>query len=276
MLTRNEVGQRTDPIVALRKAKAEVVIIGNSRARYHYDTTVLQEILGRTVFNAGYDGQTLFYDLATVDLALGTYHPSLVIVDIYPDLLTEQYGDLGGMLVLAPHLNESAVLQARQGSLWEESPAECAGLFFRTPRYRRIAVELIGNSIFTKGTNVGFHPLRARTTENRLNAEAASKAPFSGKLNPRALAYLKEMILLARAAGSKIVFATSPQWHSNSSTYSGATGPTNELREFFRKERVTYVEVTQENLPFFRDPRLYVDTQHLRAVAKSFFQRIHI
>jgi len=46
-------------INSVRKSEADVVILGSSRAKHHYDPDILQDVLGTSVVNAGCDGQEL-------------------------------------------------------------------------------------------------------------------------------------------------------------------------------------------------------------------------
>jgi len=55
-----ESGSKTGGMInSVRKSEADVVILGSSRAKHHYDPDILQDVLGTSVVNAGCDGQEL-------------------------------------------------------------------------------------------------------------------------------------------------------------------------------------------------------------------------
>ena len=66
----------------LDSTNAEVLILGSSRASHHYDTQLLSDSLGLSVYNAGRDGTNIIYSNAIIRSVLKRYHPKLVILDI--------------------------------------------------------------------------------------------------------------------------------------------------------------------------------------------------
>ena len=71
----------------MRKVETDVVIIGSSRAKYHYIPSIMSDSLNRTVFNCGFDKQGLTYGVAMVHAILNRYSPEIIIIDTESILL---------------------------------------------------------------------------------------------------------------------------------------------------------------------------------------------
>ncbi|MEJ5961372.1 hypothetical protein [Pedobacter immunditicola] len=65
--------------------RAEVLVVGSSRASHHYDAFSMAGQLGKTVYNGGRDGQGLIYSAAVISAATHRYKPEVIIIDILPD-----------------------------------------------------------------------------------------------------------------------------------------------------------------------------------------------
>ncbi|MBL8010444.1 MAG: hypothetical protein JNJ64_07540 [Flavobacteriales bacterium] len=70
-------------VIRAGKAAAEVVVIGNSRARYHYDARVIAARLGRPCYNLGMIGYPLLDQLGKLRYYLEhAPEPALVVVNV--------------------------------------------------------------------------------------------------------------------------------------------------------------------------------------------------
>jgi len=67
----------------------DVVIFGSSRAFRHYVPHVISEKTGRSVFNAGQNGQYLLYSYALEQLVLERYSPKLIVLDVLPSFIVK-------------------------------------------------------------------------------------------------------------------------------------------------------------------------------------------
>ena len=62
----------------------DIVIFGASRAAHHYNTTIIEDSLGKSVYNYGIDGKNIFVYYGLLDLVLEntTQKPKLVLLDL--------------------------------------------------------------------------------------------------------------------------------------------------------------------------------------------------
>lgn len=64
------------------KTRADILIVGSSRAAHHYDSAALERATGLTVYNAGKEGVNATYQYGLLSMLLGKYHPKLVVYDV--------------------------------------------------------------------------------------------------------------------------------------------------------------------------------------------------
>lgn len=67
---------------ALNHKRADVLILGSSKAKHHYVPQVLADSLGMSVYNAGADGHDVAYASMVLQSWLTRCHPRVVVLDI--------------------------------------------------------------------------------------------------------------------------------------------------------------------------------------------------
>ena len=66
---------------SMEKTKAELLILGSSRANHHYHPEKFEKRLNLTYYNAGRDGTSILYDYAVLQGVLKRYTPRIIILD---------------------------------------------------------------------------------------------------------------------------------------------------------------------------------------------------
>jgi hypothetical protein len=82
----------------------ELLIIGSSRASHHYVSSILEEELQLSCFNAGADGSEMDYHSAVYFANVARYQPEIVIIDINEFRFTKEGSRDGKLRILAPYL----------------------------------------------------------------------------------------------------------------------------------------------------------------------------
>ncbi|MFO7755230.1 MAG: hypothetical protein R6V34_04510 [Bacteroidales bacterium] len=78
---RQDSGQLYRTTYSIDSTEAGVLIFGSSRANHHYKPGVLADRLGMQVYNAGREGNFIFYHYAVLSAVLERYTPELIILD---------------------------------------------------------------------------------------------------------------------------------------------------------------------------------------------------
>lgn len=84
---------QTNSLQALLKRKADVLILGTSRANHSFVSTMMEDSLGMTVYNAGRDGQNIIYSTMVFDAFMERCTPKIVIVDLTSASLDDSWMD---------------------------------------------------------------------------------------------------------------------------------------------------------------------------------------
>lgn len=72
----------------LDSTKEDVLIFGSSRASHHYNSVLLDSLLGMSVYNCGRDEMGVTYTAAMVPIIYKRYTPKCIIIDLQPTELS--------------------------------------------------------------------------------------------------------------------------------------------------------------------------------------------
>ena len=62
--------------------KADILILGSSRAVHHYNPEILEDSLGMSAYNGGRDGMGIMYNYSVLKATLTRHCPKIVVLDI--------------------------------------------------------------------------------------------------------------------------------------------------------------------------------------------------
>lgn len=74
-------GQLYRTTYSVESTEAETLVFGSSRANHHYKPGVLADRTGMEVYNAGREGNFIFYHYGVLSAVLERYNPEIVILD---------------------------------------------------------------------------------------------------------------------------------------------------------------------------------------------------
>jgi hypothetical protein len=130
----------------IEQQTADVLIMGSSRAMHHYNPDIISDSLRLSCFNAGYDGQSILYHKALVDVMIERYRPQIIILDINSSELEAKESSYDLLAVLNPYIKKHPIL-------WEtimlRSPFERIKHFSKTYPYNSLFARIMmGNMNF--------------------------------------------------------------------------------------------------------------------------------
>ena len=99
-------GPNAETTFTFTRMHADGIILGSSRGRRNYNPKILSDSLGIEVYNAGHDGQTIFYEQAIIRMALARYTPKLVVLDLNPEEMYYKDVHYDRLNVLAPYYKD--------------------------------------------------------------------------------------------------------------------------------------------------------------------------
>jgi len=146
---------------ALEKTAEDVLILGSSRANHHYIPEEFEKKLGLSSYNAGRDGQFIFYHYAVLQSVLKRYTPKMVILDFTSSDLRDDSRGYERLSSLYPYYKNHPELR---GVAELKGPFEKFKLWSSIYPYNSsIFTIAVGNAEFNKKRTEdikGFVPLR--------------------------------------------------------------------------------------------------------------------
>lgn len=84
---------QTNTAQALFSRKADILILGSSRANHSFDCKIMHNELGLSCYNAGRDGMNIMYDGMILFSYLERYIPKLVVLDLNASMLDDSWNE---------------------------------------------------------------------------------------------------------------------------------------------------------------------------------------
>lgn len=248
-----------------RKARADVLILGSSRAKHHFDEKLLSSLWGVSVYNGGFSGQGIPFSRVAFEQIAAVKKPKAVIIEViaFDD-------DLDRVHAYDPWYFDSRVLREMPAagplSYTEASvPVDMKSeLLMLLPTYRFAGK--IGLTLRDKprlGENAFFEPLPVRYVPDRWIAGGATVRP---KPYPWLAVQLGALVDEVRATGADVVLTYSPNFGDANNT--AITVPAAAVA---KAKGVPFIEFTSAMIPAFKDRKYYDDPIHLNGDGAKIF-----
>jgi len=100
---KQESGLQYRTTYAIEKTNADILIFGSSRANHHYRPDVFENRMKLSFYNAGRDGNFMFYHLAVLKGVLNRYSPKIVILDFVAEEFAQNQYSYDRLSSLLPY-----------------------------------------------------------------------------------------------------------------------------------------------------------------------------
>ncbi len=84
---------QTNTAQALFSRKADILVLGASRANHSFDCSIIKKEFGMSCYNAGRDGMNIMYDGMVLFSYLERYVPKVVILDLTESMLDNSWNE---------------------------------------------------------------------------------------------------------------------------------------------------------------------------------------
>ena len=191
----------------------DVIILGSSRARHHYDTPFLSDTLELDVYNAGYDGNGVVLAYGLLEMILERYHPKLILFDVEPAFDINVYNNDNRhkryISSLKPYYRYHFVGEI----IKDVSIDEWYKVHFGLLRYNSKLFSLIFDKIFYRPMQQkGYKPLNGIYTRDPDESNGQSE-----EIDPFKLKYVDKLLLLAKTHEVPLAVIASPKYGAKSS-----------------------------------------------------------
>ncbi len=253
----------------LEKSNADIIILGNSRARFHYVPEILAAGLGLSCYNTGLTGEGLPYYLAAFKAITKRYSPQIVILDV-PHRLTWIPSDYIRLNCLLPYYRSHPEIQSivDAKSRFETEKLLVSRIY---PFNSLILTILDHNFPSRKGCDKpdyeGYDPLPSKMARS----PAVNKIGTAGKTEtsePSAdyVAMLHEIISDSKEMGIRLVLVASP-------ICTHRLEDADEYQVIAAANQIPFFDYSADD-NFRNRPQLFYDDYHLSDAGARLFSRI--
>ena len=232
----------------------DILVMGSSRARHHYDPRIIEDSLGMSCYNAGYDGNGIILADGLYSIISERYKPKMIVYDLTLgfdcyEYLEDQH-DKRYISQIKPYYKHQQI----QDIVYRISPEEYYKLASGLIRNNCKTINLVKENVITTPTDDdGFIPLKGKMGYEPTNYEelAANSMVDSTKMF-----FLEDFIQRVKQDSVHLVFAISPRYKSSSKEMYL------ELEKMCAKYNVTLLDFYND-VNLSTDKSLYEDIAHL-------------
>lgn len=242
----------------LDEQTCELVILGSSRARNHYDPEILEDSLGMSCYNAGRSGCFLVYQSAQLDMILDRYTPRMIVLEVTPYDMKPGEGDydrLSGLLPYQHHVSFKKVIA-------KKSPWEQYKCWSRIYPYNSLCLKMVKN-LKDRGEfkSNGFQPL-----DGEWHEPIGDYGTAGGPVDKCKIGEMVHIMDVCKQKNIALVVVTSPMFVRCKETITLAI-----TDSLCRERGIAYYSFL--NNPAYEDGRLYNTSDHLNAAGAEMFSR---
>jgi len=250
-----ESGDQFRTTYSIQKTTADIIILGSSRASHHYNPAIFEKKLNLSVYNAGRDGNFIFYHFAVLNGVLNRYTPKIVILDLHRAALEEDQESYDRIATLLPYYKKHPEIRSiieHKGSY--ENIKLISNIY---PFNSLILAIVIGNLELNKRRNadyLGYLPIN-KIYDGPLKTETIST---KSKLDSLKVEIYKSIIYECNKKGVKLIIICSPYFIQFSSEDESLL-----VAEEIAKQNGVKFYNFSDNQIFLSNKKLFADNAHL-------------
>jgi hypothetical protein len=202
-------------IELISKTKADVLMLGSSRASHHYITDSLEKHTGLSAYNGGRDNMGIHYIAAVLPIITQRYTPKCIILDIMPNSFlkgaqdTKKYLDIQSAAIMPFAKNYPSIFeQVSQYNATEKYKAQiCSSYPYNS---------LIGGIFQNTYTNIGhkqikgYEPLNDSIDVSNYTKPLMGEKNLANDIDTASVLLLEQCLKICQERNIKVVVVYSP------------------------------------------------------------------
>lgn len=239
----------------LNRVKTDMIIVGSSRARYHYHSDILSDsinmLLGTnySIYNSGIDGLFIDCNTCAVECILNRYKPKLIIFETNDREFKIDKSQKRLCRYEPFYQNNSIIKDYFTRMDWKENMKIHINMY----RFNSKVVNIIGCFLRQSTPDNGYYP-RYRTMYETIDLKKNKPSKSNHFFNSYSIDSFNKMVRLCDNLNIKLIIATSPRYKPK--------GNNELIRSICNKHNTPYIELF--NIDFFNNhPELFYDNSHL-------------
>ena len=244
---------------ALEKTNEDILIIGSSRALYHYIPQKFVDSLNMSCYNTGHMGSVLLYENAVLKSVLKRYVPKYILIDFYNSNFdnTHAYNDLS---ILTPYY---ATHEEIRDIVNLKSPFEKLKLNSKIYPFQSEIYNILRNTVYSekRHTDNGYIPVEGVWQKSMDTTSTAE--PYM--LDETIIDAVDEFLTLAKNSGSQVVVIYSPMYayHKNKRDIAF-------IRQLCSEKQIPFWNFSRDTT-FLNHREYFSDTIHLNRTGSTIF-----
>ncbi len=249
---------------AMEQTTAKVLVFGSSKATHNYRTDILEKELDMNCYNAGRDGNFIFYHYAVLQSVLKRYKPSLVILDFAGGEFRVSQDSYDRLSLLLPYYKNHPEIRAVTAM---KSQYEKIKMLSSVYPYNSSVLTIIsGNRTPGIAEDInGYLPLYKEWPDSIRYIKNEDSYP----VDSMKVKYFKAFLADCKNAGIKVCVVNSPYFQLSGKTdYSVAIA-----KSVADSLQVPFADFSAKDI-FLNDRRLYADVAHLNDSGARIFTQL--
>lgn len=228
---------------------SDILIMGSSRAHHHYSSSVINEVTGKTVYNAGFDGNGIVLASGLYEMVSERYIPKIIVYEVTPEFDFNIYRDDDNNNRYLGHLRPYYRNKKIREYISQINPIERYKNLSTMFRYNSKFIDLLKDQfIVGEFTADGYAPLNGRMTTDFIKKQSDDET----QVDPMKIRIMEDFIQRVTKTDSKLVFVISPRYGADNSS---SFNPIKDLCSKYNVEVWDYYNDNQfQNIDFFNEP----------------------
>ena len=260
--------------IRMGEVSEEMVILGSSRAMYHYDPRILEDSLGIGVYNLGVEGAGPWLSEARWNYYFD-HHPAPKYAVLNLDITSfRRDPNIFAKLQYMPYLNDSSIFRGLyhlDGSVWQER-------FLPMYRYHGYPVTVLRGLLALGnvglGQEVSYKGFVSRELEwtgefEEFAEEQEEKVEWP--IDGDCLGQIPRLIARCQAAGTQLIMVYSPEHILNQELSANRAEVFGHFDRIAAQYGISLVDYSAH--PLGRDKQFFYNSQHMNAKGARLFSK---
>ena len=193
---------------SLQEADQDIMIYGSSRALRHYSPAIISAGLGMSCYNAGRDGQGIFYVEAVIKAQLKRYTPKIALIDLHEEMFKYGHEKIDRLSCLLPYFDSHPEIRP---IILKRSKFERIKLLSNVYPYNSMILTIAKNNFAKAGDHYGYMPLSRKMRPSELPPPPKKTKTFDkSSINPDTIKSLETICNMLKTHDVKVVLLISP------------------------------------------------------------------
>lgn len=235
---------------SLLKKKADIIVLGASKAKHGYNPFMLEDSMGLSCYNAAEDGCDMMYYDMMLSGFLSRCNPKIVIIDMAPLSLMNTPSIQGGKFLYGL----STVVDSfyNENLSWGERIKIKSALYRFNGFYGQMASNVLNKNL----PNKGYTPITGFYKDGKIMKDTVFTP------NEKEIEYMNDVVAKCKKGKVRLIMCVSPSYHYNPLFDDYLNG-------YCKQHKVEFFDLATDKK--FIHPTLFKDADHLNTEGSKLF-----